>query len=108
MCVLSFCGLLVLFCFVFIFFFLLYFLFFVVFFFFFSSRRRHTRSYGDWSSDVCSSDLTLAWPPTALRRRRRISPSRRAAGLRPRGRAFGRPPGSQSRRSRGRLSTLHS
>src|SRR5207248_4334326 len=30
---------------------------FVSFFFFFSSRRRHTRSYGDWSSDVCSSDL---------------------------------------------------
>src|SRR5437867_7696043 len=30
------------------------------FFFFFSSRRRHTRSYGDWSSDVCSSDLTIA------------------------------------------------
>src|SRR5207248_7154908 len=29
----------------------------VYFFFFFSSRRRHTRSYGDWSSDVCSSDL---------------------------------------------------
>src|SRR5207248_5486862 len=27
------------------------------FYFFFSSRRRHTRSYGDWSSDVCSSDL---------------------------------------------------
>src|SRR5258708_8644954 len=25
--------------------------------FFFSSRRRHTRSSGDWSSDVCSSDL---------------------------------------------------
>src|SRR5207248_3790737 len=25
-----------------------------------SSRRRHTRSYGDWSSDVCSSDLTPA------------------------------------------------
>src|SRR5207248_8342422 len=23
----------------------------------FSSRRRHTSSYGDWSSDVCSSDL---------------------------------------------------
>src|SRR5207248_8154148 len=21
-------------------------------------RRRHTRSYGDWSSDVCSSDLS--------------------------------------------------
>src|SRR5256885_6736632 len=30
-------------------------------FFFFSSRRRHTRLQGDWSSDVCSSDLrTLA------------------------------------------------
>src|SRR5256885_4086512 len=29
--------------------------------FFFSSRRRHTRLQGDWSSDVCSSDLiTLA------------------------------------------------
>src|SRR5256885_8291457 len=28
-----------------------------VFFFFFSSRRRHTRLQGDWSSDVCSSDL---------------------------------------------------
>src|SRR5699024_6351313 len=27
-------------------------------FFFFSSRRRHTRSKRDWSSDVCSSDLT--------------------------------------------------
>src|SRR6266487_4995692 len=26
-------------------------------FFFFSSRRRHTRWTGDWSSDVCSSDL---------------------------------------------------
>src|SRR6266446_1537417 len=28
-----------------------------MFFFFFSSRRRHTRLQGDWSSDVCSSDL---------------------------------------------------
>src|SRR5205807_695030 len=38
--------------------------------FFFSSRRRHTRLQGDWSSDVCSSDLQpqLAWQrfhPTA-------------------------------------------
>src|SRR5207248_5648300 len=50
--------------------------------FFFSSRRRHTRSYGDWSSDVCSSDLTtltgrLMGPPnttttcTALRNGRK-------------------------------------
>src|SRR5437762_7742895 len=30
----------------------------VLYFFFFSSRRRHTRYIGDWSSDVCSSDLT--------------------------------------------------
>src|SRR5699024_11423178 len=28
------------------------------FYFFFSSRRRHTRSKRDWSSDVCSSDLS--------------------------------------------------
>src|SRR5207248_5554580 len=41
--------------FLYFFFFLLFFFYF--FFFFFSSRRRHTRSYGDWSSDVCSSDL---------------------------------------------------
>src|SRR2546421_6006883 len=27
--------------------------------FFFSSRRRHTRSDRDWSSDVCSSDLSI-------------------------------------------------
>src|SRR5207248_6317414 len=37
-------------------FFFFYYMFFF-FFFFFSSRRRHTRSYGDWSSNVCSSDL---------------------------------------------------
>src|SRR5690348_7025078 len=29
----------------------------MLFVFFFSSRRRHTRWTGDWSSDVCSSDL---------------------------------------------------
>src|SRR2546430_10136059 len=29
-------------------------------FFFFSSRRRHTRFDCDWSSDVCSSDLSAA------------------------------------------------
>src|SRR3712207_9253032 len=28
--------------------------------FFFSSRRRHTRYWRDWSSDVCSSDLTTS------------------------------------------------
>src|SRR5690606_39911593 len=31
----------------------------VVVFFFFSSRRRHTRFSRDWSSDVCSSDLSM-------------------------------------------------
>src|SRR5699024_11482548 len=30
-------------------------------FFFFSSRRRHTRSKRDWSSDVCSSDLSVSY-----------------------------------------------
>src|SRR5207245_11649309 len=34
--------------------------------FFFSSRRRHTRCYRDWSSDVCSSDLS-AVPDLRLR-----------------------------------------
>src|SRR3712207_9282029 len=33
--------------------------------FFFSSRRRHTRYWRDWSSDVCSSDLGL---PDRVRR----------------------------------------
>src|SRR5215203_6952487 len=28
-------------------------------FFFFSSRRRHTRYWREWSSDVCSSDLDV-------------------------------------------------
>src|SRR2546430_12859668 len=32
---------------------------FYIIFFFFSSRRRHTRFDCDWSSDVCSSDLSL-------------------------------------------------
>src|SRR3712207_8837425 len=31
-------------------------------FFFFSSRRRHTRYWRDWSSDVCSSDLDVHAP----------------------------------------------
>src|SRR5207249_9471400 len=33
--------------------------------FFFSSSRRHTRSKRDWSSDVCSSDLRVAFPHKA-------------------------------------------
>src|SRR3712207_2457193 len=34
--------------------------------FFFSSRRRHTRYWRDWSSDVCSSDLVLHPLPVHL------------------------------------------
>src|SRR5947207_6995464 len=39
--------------------------------FFFSSRRRHTRSLCDWSSDVCSSDLSRsrACPPRWISRK---------------------------------------
>src|SRR5690606_40737479 len=37
--------------------------------FFFSSRRRHTRFSRDWSSDVCSSDLSRRpWPPRRVER----------------------------------------
>src|SRR5476649_2698693 len=39
------------------------------FFFFFSSRSRHTRSLCDWSSDVCSSDLSRwSMPPSRAAR----------------------------------------
>src|SRR5205807_3959536 len=41
-----------------------------VFFFFFSSRRRHTRLQGDWSSDVCSSDLVVCTTSRPPHRRR--------------------------------------
>src|SRR5699024_11623871 len=34
--------------------------------FFFSSRRRHTRSKRDWSSDVCSSDLSHSLRPKSF------------------------------------------
>src|SRR5215467_12770015 len=53
----------------FFFFFFFFFCFcFFFFFFFFSSRRRHTSLQGDWSSDVCSSDLRpppASAPPTS-------------------------------------------
>ena len=39
----------------------------VVVWFFFSSRRRHTRFTSDWSSDVCSSDLSRLWRTVATR-----------------------------------------
>src|SRR3712207_5266288 len=37
--------------------------------FFFSSRRRHTRYWRDWSSDVCSSDLRRVLLQAGARRR---------------------------------------
>src|SRR5262249_57791272 len=59
------------------------------FFFFFSSRRRHTRLVSDWSSDVCSSDLS--------------GPAAGRHAVRP-GRAEGhRRGGAPARRRRGRL-----
>src|SRR5205807_7704056 len=46
--------------------FLFMFIFLFFFFFFFSSRRRNTRLQGDWSSDVCSSDLGRCARPREL------------------------------------------
>src|SRR5690625_6430024 len=39
----------------------------MVFLFFFSSRRRHTRWPRDWSSDVCSSDLSIDFAVHSLK-----------------------------------------
>src|SRR5256885_6151682 len=47
--------------------------------FFFSSRRRHTRLQGDWSSDVCSSDLRR---DSAHSRRDRADAARSRRGVR--------------------------
>src|SRR3712207_1226869 len=55
-------------------------------FFFFSSRRRHTRYWRDWSSDVCSSDL-----------RRRVRHLRGLPRGRGRDRPRGRAPGGRGR-----------
>src|SRR5438045_4358707 len=43
--------------------------------FFFSSRRRHTRCLSDWSSDVCSSDLTARSSPSAGGGSRSVGPA---------------------------------
>src|SRR5205807_5968367 len=47
--------------------------------FFFSIKRRHTRLQGDWSSDVCSSDLQI--DPQAVFER--IDPEKDVDGLSP-------------------------
>src|SRR5256885_5924126 len=54
------------------------------FFFFFSSRRRHTRLQGDWSSDVCSSDL-LGFGRGRNRGRVAVAPGRGRIPIRSRG-----------------------
>src|SRR5688572_19003739 len=68
--------------FIYFYFFFCFFFLFFVFFFFFSSRRRHTRFDCDWSSDVCSSDLThwrrtihgyTAYPPLLTGHLRRLA-----------------------------------
>src|SRR5205807_6579815 len=45
----------------------------------FSSRRRHTRLQGDWSSDVCSSDLRCPTAKRCVERRASTSSLQRAA-----------------------------
>src|SRR6266850_326088 len=54
------------------------------FFFFFSSRRRHTRLQGDWSSDVCSSDLAYVVALLERTAHRIVQAERVLAGRRPR------------------------
>src|SRR5207245_7864694 len=51
--------------------------------FFFSSRRRHTRCYRDWSSDVCSSDLSRWRNTTRFWRWRRSRGSRKNSSAHP-------------------------
>src|SRR5207248_8746873 len=76
-----------------LFFFIFFFIYFFFFFFFFSSRRRHTRSYGDWSSDVCAPDLDAA--RAEPRAPRAPAPPRAGtAAARARGRADRRPAGA--------------
>src|SRR5256885_5358831 len=51
--------------------------------FFFSSRRRHTRLQGDWSSDVCSSDLSSQSAQTRANPLRLDTRSRECSSFRP-------------------------
>src|SRR4051794_41413252 len=68
--------------------------------FFFSSRRRHTRWTGDWSSDVCSSDLDLGGGGRRKHRRTGAARAARRAGRAVR-RADGGEIGRASCRGRG-------
>src|SRR6266487_4787856 len=53
--------------------------------FFFSSRRRHTRWTGDWSSDVCSSDLLPEQNSQAVYQRMQTERQQEAAQYRAEG-----------------------
>src|SRR2546426_8797734 len=75
----------------------------LIFFFFFSSRRRHTRLQGDWSSDVCSSDL-LYRPLPPLTAPYRIT--RRSTGRTRRDTVAARPDRPPDRKST-RLNSSH-
>src|SRR6266487_1655649 len=79
------------------------------FFFFFSSRRRHTRWTGDWSSDVCSSDLVPShpgpahgegWGAAATGALQQVRPGRIETADRPRRRGQGLPPLRRRRHDR--------
>src|SRR5690348_17641869 len=80
-----------------LFFFFVFFVIFFFFFFFFSSRRRHTRWTGDWSSDVCSSDLAGVREHDLANLRQlhqqRLAPAERRARHAPRSAA---PPGGRA------------
>src|SRR5437762_6054560 len=75
--------------------------------FFFSSRRRHTRYIGDWSSDVCSSDLIrilvavlgtgLGGPAVHVRERHAVLGARAVRGQRPHVRSEERRVGKECR-----------
>src|SRR5256885_4932518 len=66
-------------------------------FFFFSSRRRHTRLQGDWSSDVCSSDLAPRKPSRPWLKSTAVLPLGRDAGGAPsRSPSRGRPRSSNT------------
>src|SRR3712207_7947535 len=72
--------------------------------FFFSSRRRHTRYWRDWSSDVCSSDLSSEDIPTPKRRPRASLASRSGRG----GRMFSREQGAGTQKNKGKASPRRS
>src|SRR3712207_8296955 len=65
----------------------------------FSSRRRHTRYWRDWSSDVCSSDLARSWHSWSSRRGERVPEAQRDPGSETTASAQG-PPGVQGVRDR--------